>query len=172
MSHVASLVALKEELYSRTMQVAPLGPRDKLMWAPVPQALTLGQILRHMHRSELNRMRFLNGEIDSKTYYVLRHGEGKARDLKAALGEVMELDAELAAFRDAHAYTLQILRGMTDADLLRPTEWGGKPRSTLEFFLLLFEHEAHHRGQVATYLRLLGVERPEGPDWRGLVYGR
>jgi uncharacterized damage-inducible protein DinB len=117
-------------------------------------------------------MRFLNGEIDSKTYYVLRHGEGKARDLKAALGEVMELDAELAAFRDAHAYTLQILRGMTDADLLRPTEWGGKPRSTLEFFLLLFEHEAHHRGQVATYLRLLGVERPAGPDWRGLVYGR
>ncbi len=36
----------------------------------------------------------------------------------------------------------------------------------------VFEHEAHHRGQVATYLRLLGVERPAGPDWRGLVYGR
>jgi hypothetical protein len=36
----------------------------------------------------------------------------------------------------------------------------------------MFEHEAHHRGQVATYLRLLGVEKPTGRDWRGPVYGR
>lgn len=59
MSHVTSLIALKEEMFSRTMQVAPLCPRDKLMWAPAPDALTLGQLLRHMHRSEYNRMRFL-----------------------------------------------------------------------------------------------------------------
>jgi uncharacterized damage-inducible protein DinB len=36
----------------------------------------------------------------------------------------------------------------------------------------MFEHDAQHRGQVATYLRVLGVERPAGKDWRGLVYGR
>lgn len=38
--------------------------------------------------------------------------------------------------------------------------------------LIMFEHDAHHRGQVATYLRLLGVEKPTGRDWRGPVYGR
>lgn len=171
-SHVASLIALKEEMFLRTMQVAPLCPRDRLMWAPVPDALTLGQLLRHMHRSEYNRMRFLNGLIDHRTYYVLRHGEGDARNLKATLGEVTDLDAELAALKDAHAYTIQTLQALTDADLTRPTEWGGKPRTTLEFFVLMFEHDAHHRGQVATYLRLLGVERPAGRDWRGLVYAR
>jgi uncharacterized damage-inducible protein DinB len=170
--HVASLIALKEEMFARTMQVAPLCPREKLMWTPTPDALTLGQLLRHMHRSEYNRMRFLNGRIDHKAYYVLRHGEGSAKDLKATLGAVMDLDAELTALRDAHAHTVQTLQGMTDADLLRPTEWGGKPRTTLEFLILTFEHDAHHRGQLATYLRLLGVERPTGRDWRGIVYGR
>jgi len=172
MSHVTSLIALKEEMFSRTMQVAPLCPRDKLMWAPAPDALTLGQLLRHMHRSEYNRMRFLNGLIDHKTYYVLRHGEGESKDLKATLGEVADLDAELAALEEGHASTIQTLQGMTDADLTRPTEWGGKNRTTLEFFILMFEHDAHHRGQVATYLRLLGVEKPTGRDWRGPVYGR
>ena len=172
MSHVASLIALKEEMFSRTMQVAPLCPKEKLMWAPAPDALTLGQLLRHMHRSEYNRMRFLNGLIDHKTYYVLRHGEGDSKDLKATLGAVTDLDAELAALTEAHASTIRTLQGMTDADLTRPTQWGGKDRTTLEFFILMFEHEAHHRGQVATYLRLLGVEKPTGKDWRGPVYGR
>ena len=170
-SHVASLIALKEEMFSRTMQVAPLCPRDKLMWAPRPETLTLGQILRHMHRSELNRMRFLSGQIDTKMYYVLRHGEGEARNLKATLGEVTDLHAELTALKEAHTYSLQTLGGLSDEDLAHPTDWGGKKRTTLEFFLLMFEHDAQHRGQVATYLRVLGVERPAGKDWRGLVYG-
>lgn len=170
-THVASLIALKEEMFSRSMRVAPLCPRDKLMWAPGPEALSLGQLLRHMHRSEYNRMRFLNGLIDHATYSVLRHGEGEAKDLKTTLGEVPDLDAELRAMKEAHAYTLQTLRALTDADLARPTQWGGKERTVLEFFILMFEHEAHHRGQVATYLRQLGVEKPTGKNWRGVVYG-
>jgi uncharacterized damage-inducible protein DinB len=170
--HVASLIALKEELFSRTMKVATLCPKDRLMWSPVPDSLTLGQLLRHMHRSEYNRMRVLNGVIEHKTYYVLRHGEGETRDLRVTLGEVTDLEAELTALREAHTYTLQSLGALSDEDLARPADWGGKKRSTLEFFLLMFEHDAHHRGQVAVYLRLLGVERPTGKDWRGLAYGK
>jgi uncharacterized damage-inducible protein DinB len=170
--HVASLIALKEELFSRTMKVATLCPKDRLMWSPVPDSLTLGQLLRHMHRSEYNRMRVLNGVIDHKTYYVLRHGEGETRDLKVTLGEVTDLEAELTALREAHTCTLHSLGGLSDEDLTRPTDWGGKKRTTLEFFLLMFEHDAHHRGQMAAYLRLLGVERRTGKDWRGLAYGK
>lgn len=169
---VASLIALKEETFSRTMKLATLCPRDKLSWSPAPDALTLGQLLRHMHRSEQNRMRLLNGLIDPAMYYVLRHGEGETKDLKAALGDMTDLDAELRALQEAHTYTLHTLGGMGDEDLTRPADWGGKKRTALEFFLLMFEHDAHHRGQVAIYLRLLGVERPTGRDWRGLAYGQ
>src|SRR3989338_5396276 len=109
MSTVASLIALKEEMLSRTMQVAPLCPLEQLMWAPAPYALTLGQLLRHMHRSEYNRMRFLNDLIDHKTYYVLRHGEGDSKDLKATLGAVTDLDAELVALKQAHPSTIPTL---------------------------------------------------------------
>ncbi|MFI5342443.1 MAG: DinB family protein [Candidatus Methylomirabilales bacterium] len=169
---VASFIALKEEMFSRTMKVATLCPRDKLMWSPVPGALTLGQLLRHMHRSEYNRTRVLNGLIEPGMYYVLRHGEGQTKDLKATLGNVTDLDAEMAALQEAHRYTLQTIAGFSDEDLTRPADWGGKKRTALEFFLLMFEHDAHHRGQAALYLRLLGVERPTGMDWRGLAYGK
>ena len=168
---VGPLIALKEEMFSRTMKVATLCPRDKLMWTPVPDALTLGQLLRHMHRSEHNRMRLFNGLIEPAMYYVLRHGDGEAKDLKATLGDVADLDVELKALREAHRYTLQTLGGLSDDDLIQITDWGGKRRTALEFFFLMLEHEAHHRGQVAMYLRHLGVERRGGEDWRGLAYG-
>ena len=154
MTHVEWLVKIKEETFTRTMRVAPLCPRDKLMWAPSPGALTLGQILRHMHRAELNRMKVMNGEITTKDYYRLRHGDST---LEATLGEVTELDAELDAMRAAHDYTLETLKKMTDADLAKLAPWGKGEVSRLAFILLMVEHDAHHRGQLATYLRLLGV---------------
>ncbi len=154
MTHVEWLAKIKEETFTRTMRVAPLCPRNKLMWAPHAGALTLGQILRHMHRTELNRMKVMNGEIATKDYYRLRHGDST---LEATLGEVTDLDVELDAMKAAHAYTLETLRKTGDADLATLAPWGKGEVSRLAFFLLMVEHDAHHRGQLATYLRMLGV---------------
>jgi len=154
MAHVDSLVKLKEETFARTMRVAPLCPRDKLMWAPSAGALTLGQVLRHMHRAALNRMKVMNGEMDRKEYVRLRHGDSTLED---TLGQVTDLEAELAGLRAAHAYTLDSLRVMADADLAKPVAWGKEEIPRLAFFILMLEHDAHHRGQLATYLRMLGV---------------
>ncbi len=154
MTHVEWLAKIKEETFTRTMRVAPLCPRDKLMWAPHPGALTLGQILRHMHRAELNRTKVMNGEITTKDYYRLRHGD---TTLEATLGELTDLNVELEAMKAAHAYTLETLGKMRDADLATLTPWGKGEVSRLAFFLLMVEHDAHHRGQLATYLRMLGV---------------
>ena len=111
-----------------------------------------------MHRAELNRMKVMNGEITTKDYYRLRHGD---TTLEATLGEVTDLDAELDAMRVAHAYTLETLGKMTDADLEVLAPWGKGEVSRLAFFILMVEHDAHHRGQLATYLRLLGVPNPK-----------
>ncbi len=158
MTHVEWLVKLKEETFTRTMRVAPLCPRDRLMWAPSPGALALGQILRHMHRAELNRMRVLRGEIDTREYYRLRYGD---TTLEQHLGAVTDLDAELDAMRAAHAHTLDTLRAMADADLHKMSPWGKGEVTRLAAFILMVEHEAHHRGQIATYLRILGVPNPK-----------
>lgn len=157
MTHVEWLMKLKEETFTRTMRVAPLCQRDKLMWAPSPGALTLGQILRHMHRAELNRMRVLRGEIDTKEYYRLRHGD---TTLEQHLGAITDLDAELDAMRAAHAHTVDTLRSMTDPDLYAMTPWGKGEVTRLAAVILMIEHDAHHRGQLATYLRILGVPNP------------
>ncbi len=154
MAHGEALVKLKEDVFARTMRVAPLCPREKLMWAPSPGALTLGQILRHMHRAELNRMKVMVGEMDRKEYVRLRHGDST---LEATLGTVTDLDAELEGLRAAHAYTLDVLRKVTDADLATPVAWGKEDIPRLAFFILMVEHDAHHRGQLASYLRMLDV---------------
>jgi uncharacterized damage-inducible protein DinB len=158
MTHVEWLIKLKEDTFTRTMRVAPLCPRDKLMWAPSPGALTLGQIPRHMHRAELNRMRLVKGEIDPKEYYRLRHGDST---LEAHLGEVIDLEVELEAMRAAHAHTLETLKAMRDADLYKMTLWGKGEVTRLAAFILMIEHDAHHRGQIATYLRILGIPKPQ-----------
>lgn len=48
----------------------------------------------------------------------------------------------------------------------------GKKRTFLEVFFLMLDRDAHHCGQVTTYLGLLGVERRGEKDWRGLAHGQ
>ena len=158
MTLVESLAKTKEDAFTRMMRVAPLSPRDKLMWGPSRGALTLGQLLRHAHRAELNRSKLLNGEIAVADYYRLRHGDST---LEATLGEVTDLNAELDAMRAAHAYTMGTLQKLTDADLSKMVPWGKGEVTALAFLVLMIEHDAHHRGQVATYLRILGVPNPK-----------
>jgi uncharacterized damage-inducible protein DinB len=154
MTLVESLAKTKEEAFTRLMRVAPLCPRDKLTWAPAAGGLTLGQLLRHMHRAELNRMKVFNREITVADYYRLRHGDST---LEATLGAVTDLDAELDGLKAAHAYTMDTLRKLSDADLGTMTPWGKGEVTRLAFLVLMIEHDAHHRGQIATYLRIVGV---------------
>ncbi len=104
-------------------------------------------------------------------YYLLRHREGQAKDLEARLGEITDTDAELTGLQELHEYTLQTFEAPKGESLTRLTEWGGKKRTALEFLFPMLDHDVHHRGQAATYLRVLEVERREGKDWRGLAYG-
>jgi len=68
---------------------------------------------------------------------------------------------------NCHRAALSILRGMSEADILRPVEspFGAYPG--WRYFDFAYDEHWHHRGQFYTYLRLLGKEPPMLYDYGG-----
>lgn len=60
-----------------------------------------------------------------------------------------------------HRESVEIISRLSDADLQRKcTTPEGTPITTWKWLRSMVEHEIHHRGQVYTYLALLGVPTP------------
>ncbi len=75
----------------------------------------------------------------------------------ATLGTVKEA---LAYAEACHAAAEAIFRSMPEGDLVRPVEspFGSYP--AWRYCLFAYDEHWHHRGQLYTYLRLLGKEPP------------
>jgi len=52
------------------------------------------------------------------------------------------------------------LRAMSDADLLREVDFFGTKAPAATFFVVFNNHQIHHRGQLAAYLRASGSKVP------------
>ena len=141
----------KESEHEGTLSVYEKIPRDRLDWRPVEGMLSLGQMARHVWRSEEGTRRIaLEGDW---SYYETRIPQG----LLAILGEVKSLDDELQEIRRVHQDTLRAVQAF-------PLERWEEIRENTQFHtrrpvgVMLFriiEHQIHHRAQVGTYLRIL-----------------
>jgi uncharacterized damage-inducible protein DinB len=60
----------------------------------------------------------------------------------------------------SHRAAEKILRAMSDDELVRPVESPMGTRPAWRFFSFAYDEHWHHRGQLYTYLRLLGKEPP------------
>lgn len=150
------LVEQKEGVRQRTRNLFPKIPRDKVQWAPSAGALTLGQILRHLWHSEEGIRQVVRP--GTWAYYERR----KPNRLVDVIGSVEDIDEEIASLERVHTDTVALIRSLPVEEFPRVHEHAGlgMRRSTAGFFAGIVEHEAHHRGQIATYLRLLGVAEP------------
>jgi uncharacterized damage-inducible protein DinB len=141
----------KSSEHEGTLSVYEKIPRDRLDWRPAEGMLSLGQMARHVWRSEEGTRRIA---IDSDwSYYETRIPQG----ILATLGEVKSLDEELQQIRRVHQDTLRAVQAF-------PLERWEEIRENRQFHtrrpagLTLFriiEHQIHHRAQVGTYLRIL-----------------
>lgn len=69
--------------------------------------------------------------------------------------------AEARAFADAcHRVALGTFRAMSDDELARPVESPFGTFPAWRFLAFVYDEHWHHRGQLYTYLRLLGREPP------------
>ncbi|GIV02847.1 MAG: hypothetical protein KatS3mg015_1677 [Fimbriimonadales bacterium] len=112
---------------------------------------------------------WMDGSIRSIVYHVTgdklvqfsqAFGDGSVTwdSLSIAKSDLTTMLRELEA---AHEPLVRTLRSLTQDDLSRKVRtWGGKKMTTLQFFLMLIEHDLYHAGQIRTMRNLL--EEPRG----------
>ena len=144
----AELFDYWEKVRGRTRRVVDLIPPERLEWTWQPGKFTLGDLVRHLAAIE----RFMYAE-NARRRPSLYAGHG--RELADGW------DAVRAFFDARHAESMEIFRGLSDADLERRCETpGGASIPVHKWLRLMVEHEIHHRGQGYVYLRSLGIEPP------------
>lgn len=132
----------------RTRRLVPLIPADRVEWAPGPGRLTCGDLVRHL--AAIERWMFAENVSGRPSRYP-GHDEALASGLDALL-----------AFHDRmHEEAMALLGALSDEQLAaRCTTPGGATLPAWKWLRSMAEHEAHHRGQLYTYLGLLGVPTP------------
>ncbi len=151
----------KEATRKQTRQVVQMVRSDQLGWRPETDALSIGEMLRHLWMSEEGVRRVA---LESNfAYYEARIPQG----LRAVLGTVGSLEEEAQNLERVHSETLALVEAF-------PVERFEEERAHdgLGFrgrvYAILFgitEHEVHHRAQLITCLRILGSTMPE-PSFR------
>lgn len=147
----------KEATRARTRQVFSLLREDHMTWRPVPGALSVGEMLRHMWVSEDGTRRVaLEGNF---AYYEKRIPGG----LGAVIGTPKSLADEIAEIERTHTETLAAAASFPFErwEEERVHEGLGFRRKIVVILYGIHDHEGHHRAQLMTYLRMLGTPAPE-----------
>jgi uncharacterized damage-inducible protein DinB len=134
--------------HERTRRLLPLIPVADLEWAPTAGRFTFGDIIRHLAGIE----RWMYAEtVGGRPSRYPGHGRDLADGLEAVLKYYDKLHAESRAI---------FATIPPDAFMGRAVTPGGATITTYKWLRAMFEHEAHHRGQLYLMLGLRGVVTP------------
>ena len=75
-----------------------------------------------------------------------------------ALNALARTDDVVAYARECHEAAEAVFRSMSEEEIARPVEAPFGPHPAWQYFLFAYDEHWHHRGQLYTYLRLLGKE--------------
>jgi hypothetical protein len=126
-------------------------------WKPAQDALSVGEMLRHLWISEEGVRRVaLDGNF---AYYEARIPGG----LSAVLGTTGSLKDELKHIARVHQETLEAVAACSASifDEERAHPGLGFRRKVSVILFGINEHEIHHRAQLMMCLRILGSPAPE-----------
>ena len=145
---VAPFLDYWEKVRGRTRRVVDRIPEERLEWAWKPGKFTLGDLVRHL--AGIERWMYAENAQRLPSRYP---GHGAA--LAAGLPAVRRY------FERLHEESMEIFRGLSDADLAaRCVTPAGAEITIGKWLRLMIEHEIHHRGQIYLSLAMLGVETP------------
>lgn len=132
----------------RTLAAIEALPPDKIDWAPAEGEFTCGEIIRHIGSIELMNSRVFAGQGFSYPGHEPALGASKTE----AIEYLNACQGEAAA----------ILQALPEGALHeKQAGLNGQPVSAWRFLMASVEHEVHHRSQLDTYLKLMGLEPPQ-----------
>lgn len=141
----------------RTRRTLAAFPKDAGPWRPTEGAFCVADLTRHLGRAERDffvaRVCGVPPRVAVGSEAAL--GRGGDPDLPGAL-------AELDAVHEESCAMLADLEKREGPEALqrRVTTPMGAEITAWKLLRAMCEHEAHHRGQLALYLRMLGVDPP------------
>ena len=152
------LAAAFRTVRKNTIQVAQDIPEDKYTFKPAPESRTVAQTLSHI-ACGTNFALHIHGErVDNLAKLNFPEMMQKAMADEAALRTKSEIVAALKANGEKFAAFLESLpESVLQERVAMPP--GADPASKTRFEMLLSpkEHEMHHRGQLMTIQRMVGV---------------
>jgi uncharacterized damage-inducible protein DinB len=147
-ARLAAFLDYWEKVRGRTRRVVDCIPADRLEWTWQAGKFTLGDTVRHL--GAIERYMYAENAARRPSRYP-----GHGRELAEGLPSV------LAFLERCHAETMEILRGLSDADLAEKCQTpAGASLGVGKWLRLMVEHEIHHRGQLYMALGILGVPTP------------
>lgn len=148
MNNFSDFLDYYEKVRTRTMKIVKCIPPDQLEWTLQEGKFTLGDIVRHL------------GAIER--YMYAENVQGKPSKYKGCGVDMAEgYDAVLDFFETTHRESMEIFRRLTDEEINGKCETpGGAGITVWKWLRLMAEHEVHHRGQLYTYLGVLGIKTP------------
>jgi uncharacterized damage-inducible protein DinB len=136
------------KVHQRTMKAARAVPPDMVDWQFREGKFTIGDLLRHI--ATANRFIFVEVARGNPSAYG-----GCGRELAESYDEIIQFMEQL------HQEDVEILSGFGELELNRRCMTPeGSSITGWKWLRAMIEHEAHHRGQIYTYLALMEVASP------------
>ena len=137
-----------ESIRQRTRNVIGTIPHDKFDWTYQEGKFTVADLVRHI--AAVERYMFAENFQFKPSRYP-----GHGKDLADGPENV------LAFFDRMHQETVEIIGKIPSEELKKKcTVVSGAQITLWKWMRALTEHEIHHRGQIYTYLGMLGVAAP------------
>lgn len=148
MQNLETFLRYFEKVRERTMRVAACIPEEAFERSPIGRGFTFGEILRHL--AGLERFMFAENAAGRNSSYP-------DRDERLVAGR----EATFAYVDRLHDEAMAIFRSLGDGGMLASCVTPGNAAMPVwKWLRSMVEHEAHHRGQIYTYLSVLGIATP------------
>jgi uncharacterized damage-inducible protein DinB len=152
---VMAMLKYFDKVQKVTLKAVNLIPPKKLNFKPCPEVMSSKDLVHHIYANEKV---FANG---AKKGFITQE------DFKEGSREFKSLRSLINYARKVHQNTNRIARSLTGKQMKKKikTFWGDQLSAYACFFVIYDEHW-HHRGQLFTYLRLLGIKPPDLYDFK------
>ena len=147
-SESSNLAAWSKAVRESTLKRLRLVPAGRENWRPIPRAMSIAGIAQHIADADL----WLFKKLEDPTLQAMK-GCGAAQTI-ASHGEFLAIVSNLERTGDKRSALIRQLTPSELAQQIPDERFGGEVSVWWEIVRGNLDHETHHRGQLAAYLRI------------------